>query len=88
MSKSDKALGKGIPEIQDGMWWGGAMIEAATTEVLMAWGNPQEPPLFTQRVKMTERKFRVLGRLQGDTELTRKVPNTPTTGRGDRSQLQ
>lgn len=28
---------------------GGAMIDAATTEVLMAWGNPQEPPLSAQR---------------------------------------
>lgn len=50
-------------------------------------GEPQEPHLPTQRVKVVERRLRVWGRAQGDTELTGEVPDTPTTGVGDRSQL-
>lgn len=53
----------------------------------MAWGSPEEPPLPKQRVKGAERKLRLQGRDQADTELTGKVPDTLTTGVGDRSQL-
>lgn len=48
-----------------------------------------EPPRASSVCpEMTERKFKVLGRFQGDTDLTGKVPNMPTTGIGGRSQLQ
>lgn len=62
----------------------GVMMGADTTERLMAWEDPQEPPLTTQRVKNDrEKAHRVWGRTQGDTELTGKVP----TDVDDRSQL-
>lgn len=49
-------------------------------------GNARSPPLPTQRMKMTERRLGVWSRAQG-IQIIGTLPDMPTTGVGDRSQL-